>query len=281
MSSARLAVMLAVTVLLLCAAVCAQEAEFSVPDGWVVSPGNDKGEGEAGYRIVHEETGIEMVYVPGGTFMMGSADDDPDGSDDQRPQHAHAVDAFWIGRTEITIGQWLSVMESAPPSNDDLGDDHPVGGVSWGDVRAFCDKTGVEFPTEAQWEYAARGPEGSVYPWGNTWDASLCQSQRDPDNRLRESAAPVGSFPGGASWCGALDMAGNVWEWCADRYDPDAYKSYATGDLTPPSTGRERVVRGGSVVLPHPYNFRCDGRGHKDPTFRMGDVGFRCALSAD
>jgi len=292
MTKRQFAVMLVVVGVLLIATACAHRqasarpAEFKIPDGWVVSPRNEKAEGEAGYRILHEETGIELVYVPGGTFMMGSADDDPDASSSEKPQHAHPVDAFWIGRTEVTVGQWRSVMGSVPgqyadspyhAKYNDQGDDHPVVMVTWEDCQEFCHKLGLELPTEAQWEYAARGPENRVYPWGNKWDKAKCCNGQDrgPDDRT----SPVGSFPQGASWCGALDMAGNVLEWCADWYE-HVYKSYAQGDFTPPSTGAFRVLRGGDWFSSNPRDYRCAYRDHYisgEIIDRASNVGFRCA----
>ena len=274
MTRTQSAVALATVAVLLTATVWAQEAEFTVPDGWVVSPENDKAESEAGYRVLHEATGIELVYVPGGTFMMGSADDDPDACDEEKPRHEHPVDAFWIGRTEVTVRQWGSVTGPVPEGNDQ-GDDHPVAFVSWDDCQEFCGKLGLALPTEAQWEYAARGPQNRVYPWGDEWDEKECCSS---DNQgPGGSTFPVGSFPQGASWCGALDMTGNVSEWCMDWYDEDACKSYATGDLTPPSRGSHRVLRGGSWVSHDSWFFRCPCRYFGIPSYRGSLVGFRCA----
>ena len=276
MTKRQFAFMLVVVGVVLTATSCAQEAAFKVPDGWVVSPKNERAKGEAGYRILHEETGIELVYVPGGTFMMGSADDDPDASRNEKPRHAHPVEAFWMGRTEVTVGQWRSVMGSVPSRNDQ-GDDHPVVLVTWEDCRKFCDKLGLEIPTEAQWEYAARGPENRVYPWGNEWDEKKCCHGRKWGPGA--GTLPVGSFPQGASWCGALDMAGNVWEWCADWY-AHVYTSYAQGDFTPPSTGSSRVLRGGDWFWDDPRDFRCAYRDHyisSQVIDRNSTVGFRCA----
>jgi formylglycine-generating enzyme required for sulfatase activity len=274
--------------------------------GWVVSPENDKAEGEAGYRIRHEETGIEMVYVPGGSFPMGTSDEQIDdvlrGMDAetraeveqgdwfryQRPQHERPVDAFWIGRTEVTAGQWRRVMGSVP-EQDQLGispnsqsDDHPVGGVSWDDCQEFCQKTGLRLPGEAEWEYAARGPDASIYPWGNDWDEGNCAKYRSPDPEgPTVQTFAVGSFPQGASWCGALDMAGNVSEWCEDWYDEDAYSRHASGDRTPPGDGELRAFRGGSCMFSEPSHFPfifcCARREGVYPALRCSYFGFRCA----
>ena len=275
MTKSQLAVTLVALAVMLPTTLCAQDLEFKIPDGWVVSPENDKAEGEAGYRILHEETGIELLYVPGGTFMMGSADDDLDARADEIPQHEHPVEAFWIGRTGVTVGQWRSVMGSVPGMFNDQGDNHPVVEVGWGDTQEFCDKAGLRLPTEPEWEYAARGPENPKYSWGDDCDKTKCCNggNRGPGDRT----FPVGSFPEGASWCGALDMSGNVWEWCADCHDPDAYRSYAKGDLAPPSTGLRKVLRGGTWFYVDPRYVRCAFRGGSAPSYRDLNVGFRCA----
>jgi len=207
----------------------------------------------AGQEIVGP-AGIALVWVPGGSFMMGSTDEDVayavreldtkrEWLEDEQPAHRVELSGFWMGKTEVTVAQWRSVMGSAPSGND-RGDDHPVVYVSWDDCVEFCEKAGLELPTEAQWEYAARGSDSRRYPWGDDWDEDrLCWSDNQgPGGRT----FPVGSFPSGASWCGALDMVGNVWEWCADWYDEDYYADSPPRDPPGPTSGRGRVLRGGS-----------------------------------
>ncbi len=184
---------------------------------------------------------MDLVWVPSGSFMMGSNDGNPD----EKPVHRVELDGFWIGKTEVTACQWRSVIGSVP----ELvwwGDDYPVARLGWNDAWSFCGKAGLSLPTEAQWEYAARGPQSSVYPWGDRWDKSRCQSCDDQHGY--EQIAPVGTFPSGASWCGALDMAGNVDEWCLDWYDESFYGTPAATARNPANTNArsmQRVARGG------------------------------------
>jgi formylglycine-generating enzyme required for sulfatase activity len=151
-------------------------------------------------------------------------------------------------------------------------DDYPVIWVSWYQADAYCEWAGARLPTEAEWEYAARGEQGFVYPWGNS----------PPDDTLLNYALNVGDttevglYPDGASWCGALDMAGNVWEWVADWHA--RYPSRAQTNPTGPPPRASKVVRGGSFS--HTWaSTRVAVRGHHSPVTRSGSIGFRCAGS--
>jgi serine/threonine-protein kinase len=226
-----------------------------------------------------------MVYVPAGEFEMGS-DEDPK----EQPVHPVALDAFWIDQTEVTNAQFAGCVEAGacdPPANsssdtrdsyygDGAYDGYPVIWVNWDQAVAYCEWAGARLLTEAEWEYAARGPEGRKYPWGD--------SEPDCDEAsyvgcVRDTVA-VGSYPGGASWCGALDMAGNVWEWVADWGGP--YGSEKEVNPTGPATGTGgasqprssfRVYRGGSWRFPTYVRsaYRNAGGGAN------GTLGFRCA----
>ena len=197
----------------------------------------------AGEEIYGPNDG-KMVWVPAGEFMMGSND----GKADERPVHRVRISrGFWMSKFEVTIAQWLSYCREARVllKNEILApaNNHPMWGVSWDDVKAYCRFYGLSMPTEAQWEWAARGPENRKYPWGNHWDKNLCcNNDNNGDDGI---TMPVGTFPGDVSWCGVRDMGGNLSEWCEDWYAADYYSRSPSTDPTGPDTGQERVWRGG------------------------------------
>ena len=151
--------------------------------------------------------------------------------------------------------------------------DHPVVGVRMEDALAYCDWAEVRLPTELEWEAAARGVEGNVYPWGPSWDRERC---RHDENRRQETTAEIWSHGEGCGTFGHYQLAGNVWEWCADAYEPDAYKRYRRGDFSAPK-GRERVVRGGSWFNLTPEDFRTTFRLSLSPGEADRHYGFRVA----
>jgi len=204
-----------------------------------------------GPRWLMPKPEIEWVDVPAGEFMMGSDPAvDPNADEDEMDQHSdqHSVylDAYRISKYEITNGQYERCVRAGVcrvPGNRTYYDDpdyadHPVVYVDWYDARDFCTWVGKGLPTEAEWEYAARGPEGHIYPWGN--DPPTCERAQFAE--CGGDTVPVGSLPDGASWCGAED--GNVWEWVADWYG--GYPSEAQANPTGPETGSYKVLRGGS-----------------------------------
>ena len=223
---------------------------------------------------------------------------------------------YWIGRTEVTNAQYRRFVRATghrAPEHWEGGqvpaglEDFPVVYVTWEDARAYCEWAGGHLPTELQWEKAARGTDGRVFPWGNQWDSKRCrnfeliagrgyvsgegragafgawlaswawQAWVASHDTVREGPAAVGSYPAGRSPFGCADMAGNLDEWCADWYDAKAYQRYAKGDLTSPRTGESRVLRGGSWDMPDPWDFRCAYGGRIVPDACSGVAGFRCA----
>jgi len=251
---------------------------YSLGDGWI-----------------RPTDGMLMVYVPPGEFEMGSTE----GNSAGQPVHTVALDGFWIDRTEVTNAQfsaflnergnrgegevtWLDVWdenclielvegEYRPKSGYA---DHPVVEVSWYGARAYCEWAGVRLPTEAEWEYAARGPVEYIYPWGD--DAPTCE--RAQWAKCLGGTVPVGSLPDGASWCGVLNMAGNVWEWVADWYG--VYPAGQQTNPIGPSSGEYKVLRGGSWYS-RPDLVRSANRYVHNPTLSLSDLGFRCAKDSE
>jgi formylglycine-generating enzyme required for sulfatase activity len=217
-----------------------------------------------------------MVLIPAGTFTMGGGDED-----DERPRHRVFVSAFHIDRDEVTRKSYQTcVAAGACAKPDGAGDDDvPVTGVSWRDAAAYCAFVGKRLPTEAEWEKAARGSDGRIYPWGNEPDCAQANfgnfegEGRCPQNPGRP--VKVGSYPGVSPW-GVRDLAGNVWEWVADRYDARYYHRSPARDPKGPTQGDRRVVRGGACCsmfgLP-----RAGNRLAFPEDYRDIDIGFRCA----
>jgi formylglycine-generating enzyme required for sulfatase activity len=227
--------------------------------------------------------GMEMVYVPGGTFDMGSTD----GDEDEQPVHAVTLDGFWMDRTEVTNAQYARCVAGgacSPPSEsrsatrdsyygDSQYDDYPVIYVNWHDADAYCGWAGGRLPTEAEWEYAARGPDGHVYPWGNEPPTRAFLNY----DQNREDTNEVGSYRHGASWSGAMDMAGNVWEWVADWYASDYYAGSPAQNPKGPEGGDRKNFRGGSWTSSESI-VRMAYRGSARSVSRYHTRGFRCVI---
>ncbi|MBI3892808.1 MAG: SUMF1/EgtB/PvdO family nonheme iron enzyme [Candidatus Wallbacteria bacterium] len=237
-----------------------------------------------GEDYVNAWDGSRMIYIPGGVFMMGSAA----GSDDEKPIHKVTLSPYHIGRTETTWAQYARFCRAtrhALPERPDWcnRDDYAVFGVSWDDAGAYCRWAGLRLPTEAEWEFAARGTDGRTYPWGNeppgeggAWRAN-CGSGAGRGDGF-EFASLVGRFPTGASPWRCLDMAGNVAEWCSDWYDPLYYQMSPARDPSGPTRGTMRVLRGGSwSSLPSQLRATRRDFARSFPTFNYFNVGFRVA----
>lgn len=226
-----------------------------------------------------------MARVPAGEFIMGR----DDGDTDERPQHRVWLDEFYIDRTEVTNRQFKIFSEATGrvlPNNPEWDDNYflgqpesPVVMITWEQAQGYCTWARKRLPTEAEWEKAARGTDGRLYPWGNAWQDSSANLadlvHTDPYHR----AAPTGSFVRGASPYGALDMVGNVWEWCADWYHHDYYAESPPKNPPGPakSTGA-RVARGGGYTSPK-SDAEIPNRSKNDPSQPIHHLGCRCAWS--
>lgn len=244
-----------------------------------------------------------MVKVPAGPFVMGTSqtDEDLDAISlglpepwfaDERPARTVTLPTFYIDRTEVTNRAYGAYIASHPEAAapDDWSrreippgrEDHPVAYVTWHHADHFCRWLEKRLPTEAEWEKAARGPDGLAYPWGNDFDRRRANVSKGPFDRGRTES--VGSHPDGASPYGVLDMIGNVWEWVRDDYAPypgndepveafhGGFKAMrglsfeAVGHFPPPTYG-EVVAKSARAAF----------RGYDQPATRLRDVGFRCA----
>jgi len=217
----------------------------------------------------------EMVYVPAGEFTMGS----DEGDSDEQPVHTVYLDAFWIDKYEVTNAQYQKCVEAGACDTPEVTTDynnvdyaqHPVVHVDWNEVNDYCQWVGKRLPTEAEWEKAARGTDGRTYPWGEGIDCEHAQYKG-----CGEGSVPVGSRPKGASPYGALDMAGNVWEWVADWYGEDYYSQSPARNPPGPDSGEMRMLRGGSWQH-FPSAARCARRNRAYPKRKHLSWGFRCA----
>ena len=180
--------------------------------------------------VIETIDGYEMVLVPAGCFMMGSTY----GRRDETPEHEICFEnPFWIDRTEMTNSQYGS--DGAFP-----GENKPHTNLLWNEARDFCVARGGRLPTEAEWEYAAAGPSDLVYPWGDTFFADRLLF----DKNWMGQPVEAGKYPDGASWVGALDMAGNVWEFTSSIYKPYPYDPTDGREDSTDTTSR-RVFRSG------------------------------------
>lgn len=208
------------------------------------------------------------MYVPAGTFTMGSET----GQSDEDPEHEVTLDGFWIDQTEVTNAQYALCLADDDCSGNTTGNDnHRIVSVTWFEAKAYCTWADAQLPTEAQWEYAARGDDGRDYPWGNDSPNSSLLNYSNNEG----GTVPVGSYPGGANWVGALDMAGNVWEWVNDWYDSNYYANSPSENPTGPESGSNKVLRGGSWNNPA-FFVRAARRILGTPTSTLVNLGFRC-----
>ena len=273
---------------------------------------------QAGDTWIRPQDGMVLVYVPPGEFQMGSSKQMVFSAKelckssfegisaaickvssfmDEYPDHPVELSAYWLDQTEVTNGQYRSCLEAGvcdPPKElgsftrevyfkDPRFDNYPVVQVTWPMAAKYCDWVGARLPTEAEWEYGARGSEGFLFPWGNEFDPSKlnycdasCKGISDPtyDDGYPDTS-PVGRFPEGASWVGALDLSGNVREWVSDWYGyfPNERVSNPQGPLE----GDSWASKGGSWY-DAPFNLRSTNRGANAMDYWRHKLGFRCAM---
>lgn len=244
-------------------------------------------------KKITNSIGMEFVLIPAGEFPMGG----DNGGADEKPQHKVFLDAYYIGKYEVTNAQFemLDPTRKRQRTEFSAADDMPVVAVPWREVVLFCrwlsEKEGIEYrlPTEAEWERAARGTDGRTYPWGNEppgsgglWRCNVAWGSEHGEWAAdgHRYASPVGKYAKGASPYGVHDLAGNVWEWCADWYASDYYSKNETRNPTGPPSGRQRVLRGGSFAE-QAQHARSANRAAHAPGLVEASVGFRCVRALD
>jgi formylglycine-generating enzyme required for sulfatase activity len=230
-----------------------------------------------GSTRVSSKDGMTMVYIPAGVFLMGS----DDGDYDESPVHEVYLDAFWIDEHEVTHDQYNKFMKEAEHEDayyNENGGSRPETYATWSDAHAYCEWAGRHLPTEAEWEKAARGGlDGKKYPWGD--EDPVCDDSAENGAQFTDcehGTVPVKSFS--RNGYGAMDMAGNLWEWVSDWYNSGYYENSPAENLQGPASGEYRVLRGGSW-----YNLadlmRVANRFKLVPVNTSSNIGFRCAAS--
>jgi formylglycine-generating enzyme required for sulfatase activity len=223
--------------------------------------------------------GAPMVLIPVGEFTMGS----DKGDDDEQPIHKVFLDSFYIDKFEVTNGRFAKFVEaiqSEPPwgfadkETPVIRPDQPVRWVNWMEAIGYCLWAGKRLPTEAEWEKAARGPDGRVYPWGN--DIPTPAHAVFGLKEGSDTVSAIGNRDKGKSPYGVHDLAGNLYEWTTDWYDEEFYSKNPAINPKGPLEGTAKVQRGGSYIN-GAYRLRSSFRTKGDPTEHDPNVGFRCA----
>ena len=269
----------------------------------------------SGCRPSQEEVGTEnMILIPEGKFVMGRDADQAFASclvlydpyhdlmecalswfEDEEPIHTVHLDDYYIDKYEVTNAEYQACVEdgvcvqpekfSSYSRDEYFGNpeygNYPVIYVNWYDAKSYCEWRGARLPTEAEWEKAARGTDGRIYPWGDSFDGTagnFCNPEIG-DNRYSDTA-PVGSFPEDTSPYGVMDMAGNVFEWIADWYEYDYYDSSPSEDPQGPTDGKQRVMKSCNWSCVYTSSIHASDRFWAFPDYKWDMYGFRCAASA-
>jgi formylglycine-generating enzyme required for sulfatase activity len=229
---------------------------------------------------------LEMVEIPGGTFMMGSPANEAERGSDESPQHQVTVPSFCMGKYELTQAQYQAIMGNNPASFK--GNNRPVENVSWDDAVAFCEKlsqrTGKKYrlPSEAEWEYACRAGTTTPFYFGESITPELVNYDGNhsyasaPKGQYRQQTTDVGTFPPNAF--GLYDMHGNVWEWCQDDYQENYINATIDGSALTIPSAPYKLLRGGSWYL-SARNCRSASRNRYLRDFRSTYYGFRVVSS--
>lgn len=270
-----------------------KESPFPSPLPSSTQKNSDNTEKNSGKNVlVNPVDGAEMLLIPAGEFTMGASDSDDKAQEQEKPPHKVYLDACYIYKYEVTnkqFGKFVAETGYKAEGNWEKWvtsgtDNYPVVMVSWNDAAAYCKWAGVKLPTEAQWEKAARGSDERIYPWGSSWDPSLCGNKNTPHKQIegkvrylfeKTGILPVGFFPDGASPYGVMDMAGNVREWCSDWFKDEYYQESPDKNPSGPEQGEDKVLRGGSF-FGEIAACRSTAREDNEPSSNDTDYGFRC-----
>jgi formylglycine-generating enzyme required for sulfatase activity len=239
------------------------------------------------HEIRHDADASVMVFIPAGEFVMGI--DGAPSESGESPTHQVYLDGFYIDKYEVTNAQYQRFMEATGTPAPDFWDDpmlnepnQPVVAVTWHQAKAYCEWVGKRLPTEAEWEKAARGMDGRIYPWGNHFDWTYGNFS---DGYLEDGhldgfmgSSPVGHFPTDISPYGVYDLGGNALEWVADWHDPNYYAVSPHANPTGATTGIHKVLRGGAMDIGPKYS-RSVYRNRLVPYLTNMAFGFRCAKS--
>ena len=243
----------------------------------------------------HAKDNSEMIFIPAGDFWMGCDEKDTDAEIREKPKRKIYLNDYYIDKNPITIGQYIEFVKATNYNvkgpfkmavessfKYDQKMDHPVFSVTWEDAKAYCDWAEKRLPTEAEWEKAARGTDGRVFPWGNKWQDNFCDNPfMDKKEHVRkkqnfDGILPVGRFKEGASFYGVMDMVGGGEEWCYDWYDFYYYRYGHSRNPRGPESGKFKILRGASRTNRDLNSYRCTRRGFCIPDMGLGTNTFRC-----